>query len=102
MAALQHNASHCQEERREFRCDYCSSVKSDATVKVVVRFFISIFVPYFTIIHATIIIAQLHGIFNIVFYNFHLLLLQHGPPFFLKVGVQFCSPKTKIKIIEYP
>jgi hypothetical protein len=31
MAALQHNASHCQEERREFRCDYCSSVKSDAT-----------------------------------------------------------------------
>jgi hypothetical protein len=51
-------------------------------MKVVVRFFISIFVPYFTIIHATIIIAQLHGIFNIVFYDFHLLLLHMAPLFF--------------------
>jgi hypothetical protein len=69
---------------------------------VVVRFFISISVPYFTILHTIIIIVHLHGIFNIVFYNFHLLLMQHGPLFFLKVGVQICSPKIKIKIIEYP
>jgi hypothetical protein len=29
MAALQHNSSNCQEERREFRCVYFSSVQSD-------------------------------------------------------------------------
>ncbi len=31
MATLQHNSSNCQEERREFRYDYFSSVKPDAT-----------------------------------------------------------------------
>jgi hypothetical protein len=105
---------------RHSRSSYCSSFDKESKVSnssrifgyvevshlkmlvVVVRFFISIFVPYFTIIHATIIIAQLHGIFNIVFYNFHLLLLQHGPPFFLKVGVQICSPKIKIKDYRIP
>ncbi len=70
---------------------------------MVVRFFISIFVLYFTILHTIIIIVHLHGIFFYIFFvKLQLIMMQYGPPFFLKVGVQFCAPEIKMKDDRIP
>ncbi len=76
-------------------------IHSSLWLVVVVRFFISIFVRYFTILRGTINIEHLRGIYYICFLHciVKLQLLQYGPPFFFKGRCPFCSPKKKIKIM---
>ena len=65
----------------------------------VVKFFISNFIRYFTILHGTSTFYIYVGFIIVVFLHFvfTLQLLQYGPHFVLKVGVHFAPPKGKLK-----
>jgi hypothetical protein len=58
----------------------------------VVRFFIFIFVPYFTILHNTISILHLHGFYYSIFFYLHFEIDAVWPPFLFKGRCPFCSP----------
>jgi hypothetical protein len=63
---------------------------------VVVGFFISIFILYFTILHDTFIIVQLRGIYYNYFYmEFQITIVAVWPHFIFESRCPFCSPKDE-------